>query len=410
MPRPYRLFSVFGVEIEYAIVDCATLDVKPIADRLLRDRRGAVAGDVARGSITWCNELAAHVVELKTEKPVRALAGVEHAFACEVREINRRLARHGAMLMPTGMHPWMDPDAETRLWPHAYSDVYEHFNRVFDCRGHGWSNVQATQLNLPFGNDSELERLHAAVRLLLPILPALSASTPVVDGELTEWADNRMRAYGTNSARVPSVAGLIVPDNATSRTQYETEVLGGIYRELAPHDPRGVLRHEWSNARGAIVRFDRMAIEIRILDSQECPRADLAILAAISAVLRRLVRGEWSYLNEQQAFSTTALAALLRDAIDRADRATVGDRAYLDALGSGLAAPCDLGSLWRDLLQRAMPVVDAAWREPLGVILDRGPLARRIERAAGPRPERSRLAAVYRDLCACLDEGRVYEG
>jgi hypothetical protein len=32
-----------------------------------------------------------------------------------------------------------------------------------------------------------------------------------------------------------------------------------------------VLRHEWVNARGAIARFDRSAIEIRVLDVAECP-------------------------------------------------------------------------------------------------------------------------------------------
>ena len=31
------------------------------------------------------------------------------------------------------------------------------------------------------------------------------------------------------------------------------------------------------NSRGAIARFDRNAIEIRVIDVQECPKADLAI-------------------------------------------------------------------------------------------------------------------------------------
>jgi len=46
---------------------------------------------------------------------------------------------------------------------------------------------------------------------------------------------------------------------------------------------------------------------------------------------------------------------------------------------------------------------------PLDRILDRGPLARRILEATGPRPDRARLHAVYAQLCACLDEQRLFE-
>jgi len=38
-----------------------------------------------------------------------------------------------------------------------------------------------------------------------------------------------------------------------------------------------VLQNEWLNSRGAIARFERDTIEIRVLDSQETPAAELAI-------------------------------------------------------------------------------------------------------------------------------------
>ena len=50
-----------------------------------------------------------------------------------------------------------------------------------------------------------------------------------------------------------------------------------------------VPRDEWLNARGAIARFGRGTIEIRVLDVQECPQADLAICAAVVEVLQALV-------------------------------------------------------------------------------------------------------------------------
>ncbi len=88
---------------------------------------------------------------------------------------------------------------------------------------------------------------------------------------------------------MPSVAGAVVPEPVFTRREYEDDLLGGIYRDLAPLDPEGVLRHEWVNARGAIARFDRGAIEIRVLDVQECPAADLAVAGATIAVVRALV-------------------------------------------------------------------------------------------------------------------------
>ena len=49
--EPLRAFGAFGVEIEYAIVDAASLDVKPIADRVLQQLAASkeVPSEVARG-------------------------------------------------------------------------------------------------------------------------------------------------------------------------------------------------------------------------------------------------------------------------------------------------------------------------------------------------------------------------
>ena len=83
--------------------------------------------------------------------------------------MNALLSPMGARLMPTAMHPWMDPN-RVQLWPHGTRVVYETFDRIFSCKGHGWANLQSQQINLPFASDEEFARLHAAIRFLLPIL------------------------------------------------------------------------------------------------------------------------------------------------------------------------------------------------------------------------------------------------
>jgi glutamate---cysteine ligase / carboxylate-amine ligase len=113
------LFSAYGVEIEYMIVDRTALNVLPIADQLFYLIAGSYESEVNRGAISWSNEISLHLVELKTSAPERSLEGLYERFQQQVRDANSLLASFNAMLMPTAMHPWMHPDNEMRIWPHG---------------------------------------------------------------------------------------------------------------------------------------------------------------------------------------------------------------------------------------------------------------------------------------------------
>lgn len=409
-PPVLHAFSGYGIELEYMIVDRATLSVKPIADRLLRDDHDHVVNELRRGLLGWSNELALHVVEVKNLRPVIMLSMLQDAFESEVREINERLERCGACLMPTAMHPWMNPAADARLWPHQHEEIYRAYARIFDTHSHGWVNLQSMHINLPFSGDAEFARLHAAVRLVLPILPALAASSPIADGRMTGFADYRMRVYCDNAREIPSIAGLVIPETVTSRAAYEQRLLAPMYRDIESHDPQGVLQYEWLNSRGAIARFDRSAIEIRVVDTQECPRADLAVAAAAISVVRLLYRAADTSLAGQQEIPTDALAAILQACIRDAEQAVIGHAGYLRLLGVP-ERRCTAGELWAHLVgQIALddPVHESLWHAPLQVMLQQGPLARRILRALGPRCTRAGMEAVYRELCVCLQEGRLF--
>jgi gamma-glutamyl:cysteine ligase YbdK (ATP-grasp superfamily) len=401
----HHLFDVVGIEIEYMIVDRADLRVRPISDELIRAACGRIESEIEMGALAWSNELAMHVIELKTNGPAPSVNGLAAAFQADVRRINGLLEPLGAMLLPTGMHPTMDPHREMRLWPHEYSPVYEAFNRIFDCRGHGWGNLQAVHINLPFANDEEFGRLHAAIRFALPILPALAASTPIADGRPSGFLDTRLEHYRHNARRVPSVAGEVVPEPVFTRADYETLLLGKIYRDLAPHDPQGILRHEWANARGCIARFDRSAIEIRVLDVTECPRSDLAIAAGIIALVRALVDERFASSEAQRRWPTSELASLWLDVVREGDRALVKDPAYREAFGLSAQQPCTVGELWQSALARCEAELPADARDALATVLAEGCLARRItRRMAGG----ASLPEVYRELAACLARGELF--
>ena len=421
---PLRLFQGFGIELEYMVVDAASLSIAPIADQILHEVTGEYS-DYESEKTAWSNELVLHVIELKTNGPAPSLDPLPDLFLSDVRKINSILRPRGARLMPGAMHPWMDPRVESHLWPHEYSLVYEAFDRIFDCSGHGWSNLQSMHINLPFGSDEEFGRLHAAIRILLPILPALAASSPIVESRATGLLDNRLEFYRKNARRVPAVAGNVIPEVASSRAEYEREILEKVYAGLAPFDPEGILRHEWANARGAIARFDRDAIEIRVLDVQECAWADLAIAAAIVSALRAIIDERWAPLARVRDWPGEPLADLflstLRDAdaaaVDRSGAAVIRNSGYLALFGMNRDR-ATAGELWAHLIQETLfSSPDAAiWREPLETILTEGPLARRILARLGVPPStaqaipRERIAEVYGDLCDCLDQGTLFHG
>jgi gamma-glutamyl:cysteine ligase YbdK (ATP-grasp superfamily) len=410
MSAPLHAFRGVGIELEYMIVDRGSLAVRPIADELIRAETGAYANDAERGAYGWSNELVLHLVELKNNAPVPRLEPLAAGFQGEVRAVNARLAAFDAQLMPTAIHPWMDPRAEARLWPHQYAEIYAAYDRVFDCRRHGWANLQSMHVNLPFASDAELARLLAAVRVVLPLLPALAASSPIADGAPTGFIDYRMHCYLTHAARIASMMGDVIPEPATGEAEYRTRILEPMYREIAPFDPAEVMRDEWLNARGAIARFDRHAVEIRVIDTQECPRADLAVAAACVAAVRASYDERWSALVDQQHFPVRRLLKVLGASILDADAAVIDDADYLRLLGYP-GARCTAAELWWHLLQETLPRnsrAAAPWREPLELILTEGPLARRILNAVGARPARARLEAVYRALCDCLAEGWLF--
>ena len=405
-----HLFEAIGLEMEYMIVDRRSLSVLPIADKVLAAAAGQIVSEVEVGALSWSNELVLHVIELKTNGPAGSLTGLGKEFERHVKKINAILRPMGGRLMPTACHPWMNPLTETVLWPHDYSPVYEAYDRIFGCRGHGWSNLQSTHINLPFDGDDEFAALHAAIRLLLPIMPALTASSPVLDGKPTGFMDSRMEVYRHNSALIPSVAGRIVPEPVYSTSGYERDIFQPMFADIAPHDPAGVLQHEFLNSRGAIARFDRGAIEIRVLDVQECPQADTAIAALMTAVLKKLCRERWGPVEEIKNIDTGTLADLFLAAIKDADATIIDNQAFLKTVGLAGRGPQTARHIWRHLLESCLTDgdIDAETVKPVETILEKGCLARRILKALGKDARREKLHRVYADLCDCLASGRMY--
>jgi len=398
---PLGLFEGYGLELEYMIVRVDDLSAMPVSDVVLKELAGALQNEVPVETISWSNELVLHVIELKNTDPSPDLVPLATIFADHVARMNRQLEPMGAMLMPGAMHPFMNPAKEARLWPHEAHEIYQTFDRIFDCRRHGWANLQSVQINFSFGDDEEFAKLHAAIRLVLPVLAPLAASSPVVEGEVTGLLDTRLEVYRTNSTRVPLVTGRVIPEPVFTEADYEKEILEPLYREIAPLDPDETLRHPWLNARGAIAQFVRDAIEIRVIDMQECPGADVAICAAVSAVVRALVHERWIEQRHQRAWGVESLADIFLATLGDAERTVIDNRDYLELFGFP-DKKATAHELWLYLIEALEGSSEGLDSRHLRVILNSGPLARRLVNVLGKSPRREDLEAVYRGLCRSL--------
>jgi carboxylate-amine ligase len=409
---PYRLFEVVGLELEYPVVD-GDLEPRCLVEPAFRWFHGRPTSDIEFDNVGFSNELAAHVFEIKTIAPERTLDRAERQLVSGLRRFASVLrSRFGARLLPTGMHPFMRPEA-TALWPRAGQRIYRTYDRIFGIRGHGWLNVQASHVNLPFGTEAETVAMHHAIACLLPYLPALAASSPIYEGRIGPYVDNRLAFYRTNQRRIPPITGDVVPEFVGSFREYRSRILKPIYRALDPIPGGDVIQHEWVNSRGAIMRFMRRAIEIRVLDVQECVRADVAIAVFVRGALRWMV--------EEIRSGTMPLPA---------HGVLVSD--FGKTVRSGRTAPVEAPHLARaratrrltarhvleGLAERAGSHVAATEAPYLRVVADRlarGNLSERIAAAVrrrAPRTgarQRAVIREVYEELAGCLDRNETWD-
>jgi len=284
-----HLFEGFGIEAEYMIVDKKNLTIKPIAEFILKNfNKGKITNEVPINAIAISNEIVSHVIELKTNGPKFNLIGLEKEFHHTILMINDYLEQHHCILMSTAMHPFMNPDTETYLWKYGNQEIYYTYDKIFNCKGHGWSNLQSIHINLPFYDESEFVLLHNAIRMVLPLIPALSASSPFIEKKY-QCFDTRLIFYENNQKKIPSITGKVIPEWVESIEDYYNKILYPMYKDIQIYDSEGILQEEWLNSRGAIARFERNTIEIRIMDIQESPIMDFSLIHLWIELIRFLI-------------------------------------------------------------------------------------------------------------------------
>jgi gamma-glutamyl:cysteine ligase YbdK (ATP-grasp superfamily) len=264
------------------------LKALPIVDRILKDFHGRVVNFVMQPRFTFGKELQLHVMEVRPNEPFRSPQVFEETMQEAVQTLSDFLMRkYRACLLGTGMHPLLRLE-QTGVWPHRHRQIYEAYGKIFNLKRHGWLNIQSFQLNLPYSDEQSGIMLHNMLANVCAYLPAVAASSPMCEGRFGRDVDNRLEFYRLNQKEVPSVAGDVVPEYVSSFKEYHEKIIGKYSSEMARAGAAALILHrEWVNSRGVIFRFDRKAVEIRVMDEQECVKSDVAL----SCLIRALVRG-----------------------------------------------------------------------------------------------------------------------
>jgi gamma-glutamyl:cysteine ligase YbdK (ATP-grasp superfamily) len=236
----------------------------PISDKIIKGFCGKTINFVELPTFTFGKELQMHVMELKANSPFRTPEEFEETMQNGVLTLSQIVQKHGAKLLGTGMHPFLKLE-DTSVWPHYH-------------------------LNLPYQKERDGVHLHNLLANICAYLPAITASSPIYEGKAGPDRDNRLQFYKVNQKEIPSITGDVVPEYTTSFSRYKHDVIIQYSEDLAQAGAeKMILWREWVNSRGVIFRFDRSALEVRVMDEQECIKSDVALSCFIRAALRGLV-------------------------------------------------------------------------------------------------------------------------
>ena len=257
-----------GLEEEFAILDAGTLD---LVSRFEELRDAAAAGDSAL-SESISGELIASEIEIRSGRGQTLAAAV-----AAQRDYRRRLfalaADHGVALGATGTHPWADYRKQRII------DT-EHYQRLNDqLRYVVWrNNTFSLHVHVGIQGGDRAVRTCDRLRPVLPLLLAVSANSPCLDGQ-----DSGLHSARTVSfTRLFPRCGIPEPfgDWATfadyidflQRTESIVEYTQ-VWWSVRPHTSFGT-------------------VEVRICDAQSSAAESEALAALVTACVLQAARDE----------------------------------------------------------------------------------------------------------------------
>lgn len=394
MPRTKKdpLFSTVMVSPTLAVVRAASLKASDADAELLAGLNGSAVSGTPK-AISWSSGPAGHLIVLSTAQPIDDTAQAHAAMYAEVVRASTTLAERDLLLLPAGAHPFL---AGSITAPATFPGA-DHA---------GWRNNQCLVVKLPF-TDDDLAKVLAAVRVLLPILPALSAASPIIEGRIGPSLDMRLVLQSQRFSAWSALAGPIIPEAVFTRDEYYRTVFTPIVKALADIGMHNTADIMAMDSRSATANFDPDHIELKILDGQESIGANMALAELVVAVLRKLCNGRWTSTYVQRAWDAADLTEILQNVLRNGAQAVIDDQQYLRTFGCD-AESMSAARLWEHIIAQVGKQLPARSRDHAMFILREGNLAHRILRATGSEPDERKLVSVYERLRTSLIKDEVF--
>ena len=256
------LAITLGVEEEFFLIDPDTRDL--LADP---DPDIFAACERNSGPHKVVPEFLRSQIETNT-RICTTVAEVRAALVETRRLVMESAAGHGAGVLASSTHPYAEwsEQAPTR------KERYERFAAVFQEAVRRML-IGGMHIHAGFGDEDERVRVMTALRRYLPLLHALSTSSPFNAGRVTGYKSFRLNLFGA----LPRTS---IPAPLQSRAQYDQLV--DEYRRMDFIQDGSEL---WWDIRPAALH---PTVELRICDV--CPRIDEAVsIAALYASLIRML-------------------------------------------------------------------------------------------------------------------------
>jgi carboxylate-amine ligase len=254
-----------GVEEEFSILDPQTLDMLPRFEQL---RDAAQSDPLLHEHIT--GELISSEIEI-----ISGVGGDLHDALERQREHRRRLfalaAAQGVALGATGTHPWADYREQPIIDTEHYRRVEEGLKYV------AWrNNTFSLHVHLGVRDLDRAVRVCDRLRPVLPLLLAISANSPYLDGRDTGLHSARTQSFTKSFPRCG------VPD-----------AFGGwaAYREYIEFLKRTNSIVEFTQVWWSVrPHFSFGTVEMRICDAQATAGESDALASLIAACLAQATR------------------------------------------------------------------------------------------------------------------------
>ena len=126
--------------------------------------------------------------------------------------------------------------------------------------------------------------------------------------------------------------------------------------------------------------------------------------------IKAFVSEKFIDFESQMKWRTDFLAQLLDKTAEHGQSVVIDNKEYLNVFGF----PGDTASaaeLWHHITERIIRsgnIAVGTWRREIDVILQEGTLSQRILRALGKDHTRENITVVYKHLCDCLAQNRMF--